>query len=305
MRLPKSSLLIMSAPCVLLAALQASIPVAAGPMTVESSVVPPLDHVIVVIMENKSYDVAFAQPYTAGLMKRGVTFTRSFAVTHPSQPNYMALWAADFLGVLDNTCVPRDKRLTGENLGHACEWAGIDWRAYSENLPAVGSDTCSSEGSASSGLYTRKHEPWTNFTNLDHTRERPYTDLAADLAAGKLPRLVFVIPNNCHNSHNDGVAGCDARAADRWLATALPPLIETAGPRGLVILTWDEDDKKTGNHVLTVFAGGAVRSGVVSARRITHYTVVRTIGDGLGLEPFGLAAHETPIDSIWAVPLTR
>src|SRR5215831_2440871 len=140
-------------------------------------VVPPLDRVIVVIMENKSYDVARVQPYTAGLMKRGVTCTSSYAVTHPSQPNYMALWSADLLGVLDNTCPAPGTPLQGENLGHACERAGIEWRAYSEELPAAGSDTCSYEGSASSGLYTRKHEPWTNFGNLDHARERPYTDL--------------------------------------------------------------------------------------------------------------------------------
>jgi acid phosphatase len=212
----------------------------------------------------------------------------------------MALWSADLLGVLDNTCPAPGTPLSGENLGHACERAGIEWRAYSEDLPAAGSDTCSYEGNATSGLYTRKHEPWTNFGNLDHTRERPYTDLATDLAAGTLPRLVYVIPSNCHNSHNSKVAGCDARAADAWLSEALPPLIAAAGPHGLVILTWDEDDKDAANHILTVFAGGAVRAGAVVSRRVTHYTLVRTIGDGLGLEPFGLATHETPIEGIWA-----
>jgi acid phosphatase len=266
-------------------------------------VVPPLDRVVVVIMENKSYEVARVQPFTSALIKRGVTCTSSYAVTHPSQPNYMALWSADLLGVLDNTCPAPGAPLEGENLGHACEAAGIEWRAYSEELPAAGSDTCSYEGNGSTGLYTRKHEPWTNFGNLDHTRERPYTDLATDLVAGKLPRLVYVIPSNCHNSHNSKVTGCDARAADAWLQQALPPLIEAAGPRGLVILTWDEDDKGSGNHILTVFAGGAVRAGAVVSRRITHYTVVRTITDGLGLKPFGLAAQETAIDGIWTTAI--
>jgi hypothetical protein len=67
-----------------------------------------------------------------------------------------------------------------------------------------------------------------------------------------------------------------------------------------VVLTWDEDDKDAANHILTVFAGGAVRAGVTTRRPITHYTLVRTIGDGLGLAPFGLAAREAPIDSVWA-----
>src|SRR5689334_9673239 len=59
--------------------------------TEERQVVPSLDRVIVVIMENKSYNVARIQPYTAELLNQGVTFTQSYAVTHPSQPNYMAL----------------------------------------------------------------------------------------------------------------------------------------------------------------------------------------------------------------------
>jgi hypothetical protein len=69
-----------------------------------------------------------------------------------------------------------------------------------------------------------------------------------------------------------------------------------------VILTWDEDDSAAGNHILTVFAGGLVDPGVVSGRFVTHYTIVRTICDVLGLAPFGQAAVEAPIDDVWLVP---
>jgi len=40
-------------------------------------------------------------------------------------------------------------------------------------------------------------------------------------------------------------------------------------------------------------------AGAVSNRTITHYTVVRTICDALGLTPFAGAAAETPIDGVW------
>jgi len=66
-----------------------------------------------------------------------------------------------------------------------------------EDLPAVDSSDCKS----SIGDYARKHAPWTNFGNLDHRNERPYSDLAVDIAAGKLPALAFVIPNNNNNTH--------------------------------------------------------------------------------------------------------
>lgn len=269
---------------------------------VQAAPVPHQSHVLVVVMENKSYDQVRTQPYTMSLMAQGATLTQSYGVTHPSQPNYIALWAGDLLGVTVNTCPAPGSPLMAENLGHACETAGLSWRAYSENLAVAGSAACSYDGNASSGLYTRKHDPWTNFGNLDHARERPYGDLALDIANGQLPALVFVVPNNCHNSHNSSTAGCGVPDADAWLAANLPAMLAAVGPHGVVILTWDEDDSASGNHILTVFAGGDVMPGAVSNRVVTHYNVVRTICDMLGLTPFGQAATAAPIDDVWMAP---
>ena len=264
-----------------------------------AAVVPHHDHVVVVIMENKSYDEVRTQPYTASLMSQGAVLAQSYAITHPSQPNYFTLWAASTLGVTSDFCPAIGSPFAFENFGHACEAAGLSWRAYSENLPAVGSRVCSHQGSASSGLYTRKHDPWTYFSNLDHDRERPYGDLAADIAAGALPNLAFVIPNNCHNTHNDGTAGCRVPNGDAWLAANLPVIRSALGPTGLLILTWDEDDLTPVNHILTVFAGAQVTPGAASDRKITHYTLVRTVCDALGLQPFGNAVAEKPIEDVW------
>ena len=75
------------------------------------------------------------------------------------------------------------------------------------------------------------------------------------------------------------------------------------GPKGLLILTWDEDDYSADNHVLTVFVGTQVIPGVVNAAHVTHYSLVRTICAILGLASFGEAAGEAPIDNIWALPV--
>ena len=61
-------------------------------------VLPPRpSHVIVVVEENKEYrDIAGntrSAPYLNELIARGASFTRSYGVTHPSQPNYLALFA--------------------------------------------------------------------------------------------------------------------------------------------------------------------------------------------------------------------
>lgn len=263
----------------------------------------PFDHVVVVIMENKSYDETRVQPYTASLIAQGASFSNSHAVVHPSQPNYFALWAGSTLGVTNDNCPPTGTPFSAENLGHACQTAGKSWRAYSENLAFAGSTSCAYDGSPSTGLYTRKHDPWTNFSNIIHTFERPYFDLAGDLSANILPNLTFVIPNNCHNTHNSSTPGCGLADGDAWLAANLPPILSGMGPNGLLILTWDEDDNSMSNQILTVFVGQRVIPGVISSQPVTHYTLVRAICDALGLPPFALAATEAPITGIWQQPV--
>ncbi len=259
----------------------------------EGTNVPKLQHVIVVILENRGYSDVRSAPYTAGLVSHGASFSASTAVAHPSLPNYLALWSGSTQDVKNDACPPVGAPYSGENLGHACEAAGIGWRAYSEDLPSVGSAACTNNGT----LYTRKHDVWSYFSNLDHTNERPYTDLAVDIAAGKLPRLAFVIPNNCHNSHDGGA--CNVAVADQWLADNIPAMVAAVGRHGIVIVTWDEDDFTPANHILTVFSGPPAKPGAVCVRPVNHYTVLRTICDALGLTAFGAAANEKPITDVW------
>jgi len=248
-----------------------------------------------VVMENHSYDEVRTLPYISTLIQNSTSFSQSYAVAHPSQPNYLALWAASTLAVTNDNCPPPGSPFSASNLGNACEVAGVSWKSYCENLPSVGSTVCSS----ADNLYRRKHHACPDFSNLNHARECPYSQLAADIAAGTLPGLAFVAPNMCDDMHD-----CSTSTGDTWLANNLPAMIAAVGPRGLVILTWDEDDKSSANHILTVFAGAAVKANFVSTQTISHYTVVRTICDVLGLIPFGNALTEIAPTDIWNVPVT-
>jgi hypothetical protein len=183
-----------------------------------------------------------------------------------------------------------------------CEAAGLTWKTYSENLGVAGSTACSFDGSASTGLYTRKHEPWTYYQNLNHANERPYSDLAADLAGHALPNLAFIIPNNCHNTHNSTTPGCGLADGDAWLAGNLPAVIGALGPKGLLVLTWDEDDSSANNHILTGLVGPLVASGAQSAQAVNHYTVVRMICEALGIPTFERASIEPSIAGVWVAP---
>ena len=262
---------------------------AIGPASAVNGVPTP-EHIIVVIMENKFYQDVWDEPYTASLIASGSLFTQSYAITNPSQPNYIALWSGSTQGVTNDICPAPGSPFHVANLGQACEAQGISWRSYSENLPAPGFSGCLSGDS----LYVRKHAPWTDFGNLNHQRERRFSDLAVDIANGTLPRLAFVVPNQCNNTHD-----CPVATGDAWLAANMPTFLQAAGPNGFVILTWDEDDSYHGNHILTVFAGGLVKSGYVSGQTIDHYSVLRTICDAFGLAPIGMAAARAPITDVW------
>jgi acid phosphatase len=252
--------------------------------------VPRMNHVIIVVMENHSYDEVRTLPYISTLIGRYTSFSQSYAVSHPSQPNYLALWAASTLGVSNDNCPPLGTPYSDANLGQSCEAGGLTWKSYCENLPSVASTVCSS----SDNLYRRKHHPCPDFSNLTHSNERPYSQLATDIAAGALPALSFVVPNMCDDMHD-----CSTSTGDAWLSNQLPAMISAVGPQGLVILTWDEDDGSNGNHILTVFAGTLVKSNYVSSANIDHYTVVRTICDVLGLSSFGNASSRTTPTDIW------
>ena len=254
---------------------------AAGP-------VPRLEHVVVIVLENKGYDQVRSAPYIASLVDRGSSFTDYHGITHPSQPNYLALWAGSTLSVRNNACPAPGAPFGVENLGHACESAGMGWRAYAEDLPAPGAPVCKAAG------YARKHAPWTNFANLDHGNERPFSDFAEDVAAGRLPALAFVVPNICNDGHS-----CSMSVADAWLAAHVPAMLEAVGANGVVVLTFDEDDGGPTNRVLTVAVGPPVKRGYVSAHAASHYTLLRTVCEALGLPAFGAAKAEEPIADIW------
>ena len=252
-------------------------------------------HVMVIVMENQSYDNARSTPYVASLVANSASFSNSHGIWHPSQPNYFVLWCGAMQAESGDNCPADGIPYYAENLGHASEVAGLRWRAYSENLPSIAATTCITHPGQ---LYLRKHCPWTNWGNVDHMNERPYTDLAVDIANDSLPQLAFVIPNACHDTHD-----CPIQAGDDWLSQNVPAMLSAIGPRGLLILTWDEDDYSGDNRILTVFAGPLVKPGYVSGRIITHYTVLRTICEYLGLEPMGQSAADSSITDVWSIPI--
>src|SRR2546422_7614672 len=79
----------------------------APPAAETATALPRPDHTVLVIMENHAYSDVIGNPsapYIASLRTAGANFTDSHAVTHPSEPNYLALFEGDTENLTDDSC---------------------------------------------------------------------------------------------------------------------------------------------------------------------------------------------------------
>jgi acid phosphatase len=251
---------------------------------------------VVVVLENHKYGEIIGNPQARFLNRlagRGALFTASFAITHPSEPNYLALFSGSTHGVVGDPC---PTSLRGPNLAADLIAVHLTFAGYSEGLPAPGSTACTA------GEYARKHVPWADFPRLPRSVNLPFSRFPArDFST--LPAVSFVIPNLCHDMHD-----CSVATGDAWLSAHISAYATWAMTHdSLLIVTFDEDDGSQGNQIATIFVGQQVRPGRYLAR-INHYSVLRTIEQAYGLRHDGQTAHSPPITWIWrrlAAPCKR
>jgi hypothetical protein len=278
------------------------------------------DHVVIVILENHNYDQILgnsAAPYLNSLVRDSATalFTQSYALTHPSQPNYLMLFSGSDQGVINND-VPEILPFSSPNLGAGLLQAGRTFAGYSEDLPAIGFD------GKSSGYYARKHNPWVNWQGADKngipgTFNLPLMSFPSNFDL--LPTVSFVIPNQDHDMHN-GTDPKRINKADVWLSDHLNGYVQWAqSHNSLVIITFDEghvrngnllnrilsfihDEEEVGssesNHIFTVFVGEMVKHGSYD-QKIDHYSVLRTIEEMYSLSRAGSSAASSEISNVW------
>jgi len=176
-------------------ALAAGVALAAG-------AAPPIRHVFVLLLENKSYQVTFgprsAAPYLArALVARGALLTHYYAIGHASLPNYVALISGQAGNEATQLGCPRFEEFRpssphldahGQLPGSGCvypklvptladqlESAGLTWKAYLEDMgqdPAREARSCghvpvgareASSGATRADQYAARHNPFVYF----------------------------------------------------------------------------------------------------------------------------------------------
>jgi hypothetical protein len=263
----------------------------AGPAPVAAAQsLPAPAHIVIVVEENKPDSAVVGSksaPYLNALANAGANMAQSFAETHPSEPNYLALFSGNTFGLTSDACPVNAG--AAQNVASELLAAGYTFGGFSEDLPAVGSTACSA------GKYARKHVPWANFTNVPAANSVPFLAFNNRTDYASLPTVSFVIPNLDNDMHDGTVS-----QADTWLYNNVSRYANWAvANNSLLIITFDEDDGGSKNQIPTIIYGAHVRPGTYS-EPISHYNVLSTIEEMYGLPKSGLAANAPAISDIWA-----
>ncbi|MEV8513791.1 alkaline phosphatase family protein [Dactylosporangium sp. NPDC051484] len=251
--------------------------------------VPRFDHIVLVMFENHAYsqiNSSSSAPYFNSLAAQGAKFTKSYAITHPSQPNYIALFSGSTQGVTNDDC---PKNFTGVNLQSQLAGAGLTFTGYSEAMPSDGYTGCSS------GTYRRKHNSWVDFSSVPAAANLTYASFPSSSNYASLPTVAFVTPDMCNDMHD-----CSVSTGDTWLKNNLDAYAQWAKTHNsLLIVTFDEDNRLALNQIFTIFVGANVKAGSYS-EKINHYNVLRTIEGAYGLPGINGAASLSPITDVWS-----
>ena len=255
----------------------------------------PFGHVFILVEENRGYaDVigSASMPYLNGLAQQYGLATEYYANTHPSLGNYFMLTTGQIVTNSDTY----SRVVSVDNVVRELLAAGKTWKAYVEDLPSVGVVDLN----VHAGNYASRHNPLVYLSDVHDNPAQasnvvPFTQFAADLAAGAFPSYSFIVPNMCNDGHD-----CSRTVADAWLRTNIDPLIRSAQFQqdGLLIITFDEawstDTQKGGGHVAWIVVSARAKRGYRSTTLYQHESTLRLTLKALGVRAFPNAAATAP-----------
>ncbi len=266
------------------------VPAAATPTAAAAAHVPAFSHIYLLILENQDYSGLVgnpAAPYINGLIAKYGLATNYFAVAHPSQPNYLALFSGSVQGITDDAV----HEISAPNLADQLDKAGKTWMVYEQSYPGGCFTGATSNGNVDSfgtpGPYARKHDPAISFVDIasNPSRCKHIASLSGfDPAAADFE---LIVPNECNDMHS-----CSVATGDAFLSTFVPHVLSSnAFSNSVLFITTDEGRSSGGGggQVATIVISPSVKAGFTSSVAHDHYSLLRTIEDAWGLPCLGQA----------------
>lgn len=205
--------------------------------------------------------------------------------------------------------------LSGANLVNFSDGFFTNLTNFNTIQPALNPPLTSSEIAA---LYAAKHNPFVYFRNVQEGHDPRNSlnnvvgfdgtgGLYADLGSGDVPTFSFIAPNQCNDQHGRGNAGpfCNFDPNDDGTQAGLNPALIYQGDvtvqrlvtaiksspswregSNAIVVVWDENDYSLSpntNQVVLIVDTNYGAHKVQSARRYTHFSLLKSIEAGLGL----------------------
>ena len=254
-------------------------------------------HVILIMEENHSYNqVIGPEPYQTSLSKACGVAADYTGITYPSLPNYIALTSGAIpSGIAGKDCTPS---ASCESTAPSIFSQVPSWKVFAESMPG----NCSLQNS-SNGLYVPRHTAAPYYKTLAGcaTNDVPLGTATSGafvsaLSSGNLPAFSLVAPNTTDDAHG----GCET-CADNWLKTWIPKIVASPAYQNgstAIFITYDSDNKSAKNHVATLVIAPSVVPGTCAKTAFSHYSLLRTEEDILGISThLGAAATAAPMES--------
>ena len=283
-----------------------------------------------VYMENKGYSDIVGNPnapYINSLIDTYGFASNYYALTHPSSANYYPILGGSDFGTYWNCFA---NCFDEPNLADSIEAAGKTWAGYKES--SGGYSLPHTPFLSFSDIYNDSARVESHLFNL--------TQMATDLAnEATTPNFVWFSPDDATSmegpldfpfglvqwlasqltthQYNIGVG-------DAWLAGTVPTILDSAvwndpSKKCAIFVTFDEDFDSSslgfgneGNHIpmIVIPSEGAVTAGMrpghfIAGDNYTHYSLLRTIEEALGLPGAGQGPltnndeYAQPMNEFW------
>jgi len=287
------------------------------------------DHVFIIMMENTGYNTLIGNPNAPFINFAAATSglaTNYFGISHPSQPNYIAATSGSTNGVADDN----DTTIDVPNIVDQLESHGKSWKGYMQSFSLCATPLAHACGNQ---LYERKHNPFITYKDVQSNPARvanivDFSQLATDLANGRVPDYVWISPDQCHDMHGRGHvatepdATCDFSQVEPLISKGDTFLLNTVNAimtskawtgNSVIFITWDESDftgtgpsgfgdtsgccnaNPGGGHVVTLVISRTLRFARSSDDAANHYSMMATIEDNWHL---GCLANTCDRDSV-------
>ena len=296
-----------------------------------SSGVPRLNHVFVIVEENHGFSDVIGNPAAPNLNSLAQQFgvaTSYFGITHPSEPNYVALLGGSFFGIADDNAYWTNL-INQPSLISQLDAAHVSWKAYLDGSPHPGNQGICNPAKCNGApdidpLYASKHDGIQNFTTslnaADWSRQVPIGQLGQDLNSGNVPAFNYVIPSECDDMHGDPPYCIDSgnpgdpqdqrlvANGDHYLGELVSNITNASfwsKGNNAIAITFDEGDDNNGccdanapnggGQVATVVVTSHGPRGLRDPNPYNHYSLLSTIQHSFGL---GCLANTCDTDNV-------